>query len=144
MPYMEQMESGLKSLVQAGEAGRQGLDGMLGPMNGAIGDITGAASELESIPFVGPEVGEKLQRTMRGINLAQSKVGEVAAGRLADLIGVAGDPSRDVTVLGDRSKLSFVMVGGRLVDLAQDEPVRRPISGWRVNNYGKILTRSTL
>ena len=72
------------------------------------------------------------------------KVGEVAAGRLADLIGVAGDPSRDVTVLGDRSKLSFVMVGGRLVDLAQDEPVRRPISGWRVNNYGKILTRSTL
>ncbi len=79
MPYMEQMESGLKSLVQAGEAGRQGLDGMLGPMNGAIGDITGAASELESIPFVGPEVGAKLQRTMRGINLAQSKVGEVAA-----------------------------------------------------------------
>ncbi|MGF6591073.1 phage tail protein [Pseudomonas sp. 2835] len=79
MPYMEQMQSGLKSLVAAGEAGRRNLDGMLGPLNGAISDMTGAASELENIPFIGPALGEKLQRTMRGINAAQSKVGEVAA-----------------------------------------------------------------
>ncbi|PJY97949.1 phage tail protein [Pseudomonas donghuensis] len=52
---------------------------MLGPLNGAISDMTGAASELENIPFIGPALGEKLQRTMRGINAAQSKVGEVAA-----------------------------------------------------------------
>ncbi|CAI8810624.1 Phage tail protein [Pseudomonas donghuensis] len=79
MPYMEQMQSGLKSLVAAGEAGRRNLDGMLGPLNGAISDMTGAASELENVPFIGPALGEKLQRTMRGINAAQSKVGEVAA-----------------------------------------------------------------
>lgn len=79
MAYMEQMQSGLKSLVAAGEAGRTSLDGMLGPLNGAIGDMTGAASELESVPFIGPALGEKLQRTMRAINVAQSKVGEVAA-----------------------------------------------------------------
>jgi phage protein U len=76
---MEQLQSGLKYMVQAGEAGRTSLDGMLGPLNGAIGDMTGAASELESLPFVGPAIGAKLQRTMGVINAAQSKVGEVAA-----------------------------------------------------------------
>ncbi|MET3052110.1 phage tail protein [Pseudomonas alkylphenolica] len=79
MAYMEQLQSGLKYIVKAGEAGRTSLDGMLGPLNGAIGDMTGAASELESLPFVGPMVGEKLQRTMRAVNAAQSMVGEAAA-----------------------------------------------------------------
>lgn len=79
MAYMEQLQSGFKSLVAAGEAGRRSADEMLGPMNGAISDITGAASELENIPFVGPALGEKLQRTMRGINAAQETVGRVAS-----------------------------------------------------------------
>ncbi|WP_175649955.1 phage tail protein [Pseudomonas sp. Marseille-P9899] len=79
MAYMEQLQSGFKSLVAAGEAGRRSADEMLGPMNGAISDITGAASELEGIPFVGPALGEKLQRTMRGITAAQEAVGRVAS-----------------------------------------------------------------
>ncbi|UVJ45552.1 phage tail protein [Pseudomonas sp. LS1212] len=79
MPYMEQLQSGLKSVVAAGEAGRTSLDGMLGPLNGAIGDMTGAAAELEGLPFIGPAIGAKLQRTMRAVNAAQSMVGEVAA-----------------------------------------------------------------
>ena len=77
MAYMEQLQSGFKSLVQAGEAGRHSIDGMIGPLNGAIGEITGAADELSSIPGVPPGVGEKLQRVMRGISAAQSKVGAV-------------------------------------------------------------------
>ncbi|WP_448646025.1 phage tail protein [Pseudomonas mohnii] len=79
MPALEQLQSGLKYLASAGETGRRSLDGMLGPMNGAIGEITGAASELEDLPFVGPEVGAKLQRTMRAVQAAQAKVGQVAA-----------------------------------------------------------------
>lgn len=79
MAYMEQMQSALRNLVAAGEAGRRSADGMLGPLNGAISDMTGAASDLENIPFVGPALGEKLQRTMRGITAAQEKVGRVAA-----------------------------------------------------------------
>ncbi|MBT9236797.1 phage tail protein [Pseudomonas sp. MG-2] len=79
MAYMELMGSTLSSLVAAGQAGRTSLDGMLGPLNGALRDMTGAASELESLPIVGPMVGEKLQRTMRQINAAQSAVGQVAA-----------------------------------------------------------------
>ncbi|MCK9775973.1 phage tail protein [Pseudomonas syringae] len=79
MAYAEQLQSSLKYLIAAGEVGRRSLDDMLGPLNGAIGDMTGAASELENIPFIGPAIGERLQRTMRGISAAQSKVGQVAA-----------------------------------------------------------------
>lgn len=79
MAYMEQLQSVLKSLLAAGETGRTSLDGMLGPLNGAISDMTGAASELEGVPFIGPAIGAKVQRTMRAINAAQSTVGQVAA-----------------------------------------------------------------
>ncbi|UDI94627.1 phage tail protein [Pseudomonas sp. IAC-BECa141] len=79
MAYMEQLQSGLKLLAAAGETGRRSLDGMMGPVNGAISEISGAASELEGIPIVGPAVGEKLQRVMRGVNAAQAKVGQVVA-----------------------------------------------------------------
>jgi len=77
MAYMEQLQSGLKQLAAAGQTGRRSLDGMMGPVNGAISEISGAASELEGIPIVGPTVGEKLQRVMRGVNAAQAKVGQV-------------------------------------------------------------------
>ena len=79
MPYMEQMQSTVSYLATAGEAGRRSLDGMMGPVNGAISEMTGAASELETLPVIGPMVGEKLQRVMRGISAAQAKVGAVVA-----------------------------------------------------------------
>lgn len=79
MAYMEQLQSGLRSVVAAGEAGRRSADEMLGPMNSAVSDITGAAAELEGIPFIGPAIGAKLQRTMRGITAAQEAVGRVAS-----------------------------------------------------------------
>ncbi|MFF7108105.1 phage tail protein [Pseudomonas sichuanensis] len=79
MSYMESMGSTLSSLIEAGEAGRTSLDGMLGPLNGAVSDMTGAASELEGIPVIGPAIGQKMQRTMRAISAAQSVVGRVAS-----------------------------------------------------------------
>ena len=72
------------------------------------------------------------------------KVGEIAPGKFADIIGIAGDPSKDVTILGDKSKLKFVMTGGRSVDLVTPDPVRKEIPGWRVNTYGKILSRDLI
>lgn len=79
MAYMERMQSSLKYLVEAAETGRRSADSMLTPVNGAIRELTGAASELENIPFVGPAIGAKLQRVMRGIDAAQAKVGQVVA-----------------------------------------------------------------
>ncbi|MGV8860193.1 MAG: phage tail protein [Pseudomonas sp.] len=79
MAYIEQLQAGVKYLATAGETGRRSLDGMLGPVNGAISEITGATSELEGLPIIGPAVGAKLQRVMRGVNAAQAKVGAVVA-----------------------------------------------------------------
>jgi phage protein U len=79
MGYMEQLQSSVKSLAAAGETGRRNLDGMIAPVDEAISELSGAASELEGIPFVGPAVGEKLQRVMRGVTAAQAKVGQVVS-----------------------------------------------------------------
>ncbi|MDT6918349.1 phage tail protein [Pseudomonas atacamensis] len=79
MEALGQLQSGIKYLAAAGETGRRSLDGMMAPVNGAIAEITGAASELEGLPFVGPAIGAKLQRAMRGINAAQAQVGRVVS-----------------------------------------------------------------
>ena len=79
MAYVEQLQSGLSYLVAAGETGRRSLDGMLGPVNGAINEITCAANGLDDLPFISAETGAKVQRLIRGISAAQSKVGTVVA-----------------------------------------------------------------
>lgn len=79
MTYMEYLQSGLDSLVAAGEAGQKRLDAVVTPMNGAISDITEAAAYLEGIPFIGELIAPKLQRTLRAISVAQAKVGKVVA-----------------------------------------------------------------
>lgn len=79
MEYVDKLQSGLKDMVDAGEAGRTSAEGMLGPVNGAINYMSGAADDLESIPFVGPAIGAKLQRITGAIGTAQTKVNQVMA-----------------------------------------------------------------
>lgn len=102
MAYMEQLQSGLQSLVAAAEAGRRSADEMLGPMNGAIGDITGAALEMENLPVVGPQVGTRLRRILRGIDAAQSRVGEVAA-QYNQAVTVAGQVQQRLGALQEQT-----------------------------------------
>lgn len=94
MTYLESAQAGFKSMVKAGEAGRKSMDGMLGPINSAIGDMTGAADELESIPFVGPAIGAKLKRITGAVSMAQAKIGQAAA--------IYGRTTRAAAVLQDR------------------------------------------
>ena len=109
MAYMEQLQSGLKYLTAAGETGRRSLDGMLGPVNGAIGEISGAASELSDLPFIGPAVGAKVQRLMRGVSAAQAKVGAVvatynkatrAASQIEERLGVLKEQAASIVPTG--------------------------------------------
>jgi imidazolonepropionase-like amidohydrolase len=71
------------------------------------------------------------------------RLGTVAAGQIADLVVVDGDPARDVRVLGDPARIERVFVGGRPVPLADDDPPRKAMPGWRVSEYSRgILTRA--
>lgn len=71
----------------------------------------------------------------------KDKVGTVQPGRLADLLVVKADPSRDVTVLGDRRNLHAVMLGGRFIDLGRQDLPRTNMPDWRCHDFGEILTQ---
>ncbi len=69
------------------------------------------------------------------------KTGEIAPGKLADVIVVDGDPVKDITVLR-KDFVRHVFLGGKKMDItwpADDQ--RRPIPGWKVNQFAnKHLT----
>jgi imidazolonepropionase-like amidohydrolase len=54
------------------------------------------------------------------VGFGGGRVGTLEAGKLADLILVAGDPTRDITVLQERSKIVAVMKGGKFYHYALD------------------------
>ena len=69
------------------------------------------------------------------------ELGVVAEGYRADVIVVDADPSADVTVLQDRSKLRAVISRGASVDLSQPWPERGRLAGEKVANWADdILT----
>ena len=53
------------------------------------------------------------------------EVGKLEAGRLADIIVVNGDPTRDVTILQKKSLLDFVFKGGEEIDRTPRPTPRR-------------------
>jgi imidazolonepropionase-like amidohydrolase len=70
----------------------------------------------------------------------EGEVGVVAPGYLADLICVEGDPSQDVTILGETDRIKHVFVGGEMRDLSPLPP-RKRIPGWKLASMGNQLTR---
>ena len=65
----------------------------------------------------------------------EGSVGVVAAGAAADLLVVDGDPSVDISILGDRSRIRHVFSRGRAVDLARPWPERTPLRGEQVGTW---------
>jgi imidazolonepropionase-like amidohydrolase len=65
--------------------------------------------------------------------------GAIEAGRLADVIVVAGNVADDVCVLGDPGNIRHIILDGALMALPAPQPRSDP-PGWRVSHYGgKIL-----
>lgn len=73
------------------------------------------------------------------LRMDEGTIGVIAPGAAADVLVVDGDPSTDVTVLGDRSKLRHVVSRGRPVDLARPWPERRLLPGERVGQWAADL-----
>ena len=72
----------------------------------------------------------------------EGKVGTIEKGMLADILVVDGNPLDDITVLGDKSKLSHIILNGSEVD--QNKPTKEiiPPQGWRLSPYSnQILTQ---
>jgi imidazolonepropionase-like amidohydrolase len=65
----------------------------------------------------------------------QGELGVVAAGYRADVIVIDGDPSKNVTVLQDRTRLRCVVSRGRAVNLDAPWPTRGVIPGEKVANW---------
>lgn len=79
MTYLDELQGGLHALVKASEQGRRRADAMLDPMNHAVGHAKEAASQLQALPWIGPQIGKRLQRTMRAIDAAKQRVDKVVA-----------------------------------------------------------------
>jgi imidazolonepropionase-like amidohydrolase len=69
------------------------------------------------------------------LQMEEGTIGVIAAGAAADVLVVEGDPSHDVTVLGDRANLRHVISRGVPVDLDRPWPERRPLPGEKVGQW---------
>ena len=67
------------------------------------------------------------------------ETGAIEEGRQADVIVVDGDPSQDVTLLGDTTRIKHVYIGGTAMPLEPIRPERRNPPGWRVSHYGNRI-----
>lgn len=68
------------------------------------------------------------------------KTGVIASGMKADVICVDGDPSEDITILGEPGRVHHVFVDGRKMDLSEPRE-RKPLQDWRMPSMGAQLTR---
>ncbi len=75
----------------------------------------------------------------RGL-LMHGETGALEAGRLADVLVVAGEVWRDVTCLGNPESIRSVVLDGAVLDLqALRLPPRSDPPGWRVSHYGSHI-----
>ena len=54
--------------------------------------------------------------TINGAYMMKSddKIGRLEAGKLADLVVINGDPSKDIMLLADADNVRLVMIGGEI------------------------------
>ena len=65
----------------------------------------------------------------------EGELGTVEVGMLADLLVIDGDPSRDIKILGDKSRILEVISRGQRIDLDIPWPSHGNIPGWKVGNW---------
>ena len=72
----------------------------------------------------------------------ENSLGLISPGYKADLLVIDGDPSKDVSLLGNKELIKYVILDGKEVDLTPaPERIKDP-DGWRISSYsGKILKK---
>ena len=74
--------------------------------------------------------------------MKRDDIGLIAEGKIADLLVVDGDPSKDVTVLGNKNRIEHVFLNGKDIDLTPAPKRIKDPDGWRISAYSnKILEK---
>ena len=74
--------------------------------------------------------------------MKRDDIGLIAEGKIADLLVVDGDPSKDVTILGDKNLIKHVFLNGKDIDLTPAPKRIKDPDGWRISAYSnKILEK---
>tara|TARA_Y100000996_G_scaffold184366_1_gene144175 strand:- start:5474 stop:6781 length:1308 start_codon:yes stop_codon:yes gene_type:complete len=74
--------------------------------------------------------------------MKRDDIGLIAEGKIADLLVVDGDPSKDVTILGNRNLIDHVFLNGKDIDLTPAPRRIKDPDGWRISAYSnKILEK---
>ncbi|CAB4816794.1 MAG: amidohydrolase family protein [Actinobacteria bacterium] len=66
-------------------------------------------------------------------------IGVIAPDAAADILVIDGDPSADISILGDRRRIRHVFSRGRPVDLGRPWPEREPLRGEKVGTWATQL-----
>ena len=73
----------------------------------------------------------------------QDRLGTLEEGRIADVIVIEGDVTKDVTLLGRPGGMKHIFKGGQRIDTETPLPERGQLPSWRVSNYSTLpATRS--
>jgi len=74
--------------------------------------------------------------------MKRDDIGLITEGKIADLLVVDGDPSKDVTILGDKNLIKHVFLNGKDIDLTPAPKRFKDPDGWRISAYSnKILEK---
>ena len=74
--------------------------------------------------------------------MKRDDIGLIAEGKIADLLVIDGDPSKDVTILGDKNLIKYVFLNGKDIDLTPAPKRFKDPDGWRISAYSnKILEK---
>ena len=74
--------------------------------------------------------------------MKRDDIGLIAEGKIADLLVVDGDPSKDVTILGNKNLIKHVFLNGKDIDLTPAPKRFKDPDGWRISAYSnKILEK---
>ena len=65
----------------------------------------------------------------------ENELGTIEVGKRADVLVVDGDPTRDITILNDKSKLSEVISRGQRVALDRPWPEHSRIPNWQIGSW---------
>lgn len=66
----------------------------------------------------------------------QNEIGSLEPGKRADMLFVDGDPSEDITVLRDKTKIKKIIIDG--IEQSRGAPAAHPYPGFRVRDWAHL------